>query len=52
LRLHSRLYPTTTQFYALCSRACEAGVDPFPNDASLEFGEYTQHLKHRLAGGG
>jgi hypothetical protein len=28
------------------------GVHPFANDASLKFGEYTQHLEHGLSGSG
>src|SRR5450631_3784991 len=33
-------------------RPSQPCIDPFPNNASLKFGKYTQHLKHGLACGG
>ncbi len=31
------------------SGASKPSIDSFPNDSPLELGEYTKHLKHRLA---
>jgi len=39
------------QPFSQSSGPCQAGLDPFLNHRSFEFGEYRAHLKHRLPGG-
>jgi hypothetical protein len=57
LALSSRIWTSTADAtgrrpsFVPFARAREASVDPLPNDAPLELGEYPQHLEHRLAGG-
>ena len=46
-----RLNPSPTQLCAVCSCAREPCINSLPNDAPLELGEHSEHLKHRFAGG-
>jgi hypothetical protein len=51
-RFNSWLDATPPEFRSFRPSARETGIDPLSNNAPLKFSKYTQHLKHRLAGGG
>ena len=46
------LNSATTKLHAARARPGKPSVDAFPDDATLELGEYAKHLKHCLARGG
>jgi hypothetical protein len=50
-RFHSGLNATPAELGPIRPRPRQTGVDPFSNDPALKLSKYTQHLKHRLAGG-
>ena len=51
-RFNSRLDATAPEFRSFRPGARQTGIDPLSNNPPLKLSKYTQHLKHRLAGGG
>jgi hypothetical protein len=50
-RFNRRLDATPPEFRSFRHGARETGIDPLSDNFPLKLSKYTQHLKHRLAGG-